>query len=303
MILENIELGTIIEGKWLKHQYKLLKLLGKGGIGRVYMAIDLGTQDIYAIKLANDIQSITKESEVLKRFQGIELFPRFREVDDCIIELKKYFFIVMEYIQGESLNETFAVRGLSHKEILGMGLIIGKTFRVLHRKDLVFGDLKLENLMIDKKNRILRIIDFGGVTPMGSSVKEYTQIYDRASWDAGIRRADQQYDLFSLNMLIVNMLLQNTVQLMDYDLEKLIKKLSEKKIPMKLEVVIACGFKQLMSFENYLYQLEDIYSKYEYSGESYAKTKFNTVLNCILAGSLLAFVGLLAACGEKVFNF
>ena len=60
--------------------------------------------------------------------------------------------------------------------------------------------------------RCLKIIDWGGVTPMGCSVKEFTPVYDRASWDKGIRTADAEYDLFSLSMLFAVLLLGGEIQ-------------------------------------------------------------------------------------------
>jgi|GEM_PF-1125533 len=303
MIIKNISIGTVIDGKWLKHKYKLLELLGKGGIGRVYKAMNLENKGVYAVKITDDIQSITKESDVLKQFQSIESFPRFIEADDCIVDNNKYYYIVMEYIEGQNLNETLRDCGLSDKEILGIGLIIGRTLQILHKEGLVFGDLKLENLMLDKKNKILRIIDLGGVTPIGHCVNEFTQQYDRASWNAGIRKADQQYDLFSLNMLITNLLFKNIVPLKDYDIEKLLNKISEKEMPAKLKTVITCGFRQVILFDHYVYQLENIYNKYEYSAKLYSKTRLNTAINYLMVGSVLGFMALLAVYGEKISNF
>jgi len=50
------------------------------------------------------------------------------------------------------------------------------------------------------------LVDFGGVTPFGRGVKEYTEWYDRAWWGRGSRMAEEDYDVFALAMLAIALL-------------------------------------------------------------------------------------------------
>ncbi|MNC38603.1 hypothetical protein D3C75_872200 [compost metagenome] len=51
---------------------------------------------------------------------------------------------------------------------------------------------------------MVELVDFGGVTPLGKAVKQFTEIYDRCYWNAGDRSADAAYDLFSFAILCIH---------------------------------------------------------------------------------------------------
>src|SRR5699024_2061505 len=75
---------------------------------------------------------------------------------------------------------------------------------VLHKMGYVFGDLKNDNILINTKDKpTVRLIDVGGVTKMGQSIKEYSNFFDRGYWQLGTRRAQPSYDLFALVMIVL----------------------------------------------------------------------------------------------------
>src|SRR5699024_3495112 len=82
----------------------------------------------------------------------------------------------------------------------------------LHQAGFVLGDLKLDNVIVTKNPTRLRFIDVGGVTEFGRSVKEYTEFYDRGYWQAGDRRAEPKYDLFSLAMMALHYVYPNQIK-------------------------------------------------------------------------------------------
>ncbi|MCK9906216.1 serine/threonine-protein kinase, partial [Frankia sp. Cpl3] len=77
--------------------------------------------------------------------------------------------------------------------------------QVLHSHGWVFGDLKPENIIVTRTEKQVRLIDFGGVTKLGNAVRQFTEEYDRATWQAGDRRAEISYDLFSLAMVMIRL--------------------------------------------------------------------------------------------------
>lgn len=94
----------------------------------------------------------------------------------------------MEYVDGIRIKDWYHPSKASQLAIVVKQLLF--QLHHLHLAGYIFGDLKLENLLIDRKTKQVRLIDFGGVTQVGRSVREYTSYYDRGYWQKGERKAD-----------------------------------------------------------------------------------------------------------------
>lgn len=199
----NVPRGTRIRGKWNKQSYQVIKKLGNGALGTVYLA-DSNRGNV-AIKVGIDSMSITSEVNVLKQLsmvQGTVLGPFFYEVDDWEMNGRCYPFYVMEYINGEPLFSFIERRGKEWLGILMLQLL--RDLGALHREGWVFGDLKPDNLLVEGSPPTIRWLDVGGTTGMGRSVKEFTEFFDRGYWGLGSRVAEPSYDLFSATMVMIN---------------------------------------------------------------------------------------------------
>lgn len=75
--------------------------------------------------------------------------------------------------------------------------------------------MKPEHIIINKENKSVYFIDFGGATNFNEGVRQFTEIFDRGSWKVNNRRADSHYDLFSLSMVFIQLSLgkENFVKL------------------------------------------------------------------------------------------
>lgn len=200
----NLTSGTVIKGKWNGDIYTVIRLLGQGATGSVYLA-DSGN-GLVAIKLSDNNMAITSEVNVLKRFskvQGTSLGPSLLDVDDWKVDHQKILpFYVMEYVKGNNLLEFIEERGIEWASVLVLQLL--SNLEKLHRQGWVFGDLKPENLLIAGPPPKVRCIDVGGTTQQGRSIKEFTEFFDRGYWGLGTRKAEPSYDLFSVAMILVN---------------------------------------------------------------------------------------------------
>ncbi len=198
-----IQPGTVIEGKWHKNQYTILKELGNGANGIVYLARHQNRH--IALKISENGMSITSEVNVLKSFakvQGSTLGPSLIDVDDWKSRQGIVSFYAMEYILGADFLSFIEKNGKEWTVVLVIQLL--NDLERLHRGGWVFGDLKPENLIVTGPPTRIRCIDVGGTTIRGRAIKEFTEFYDRGYWGLGSRKADPAYDLFAVGMVLIN---------------------------------------------------------------------------------------------------
>ncbi|MCZ0755797.1 protein kinase family protein [Anoxybacillus sp. J5B_2022] len=200
-----LPVGTVIVGKWHNHAYKIVKPLGSGANGAVYLAESM--KGLVAIKLSDNGTSITSEVNVLKRFskvQGAALGPSLLDMDDWFDPYtnRAIPFYVMEYIKGEEFFSFIKKRGKEWIVILVLQLL--SALDQLHEEGWVFGDLKPENLLVAGMPPTVRLLDVGGTTLQGRAIKEFTEFYDRGYWGLGSRKADPAYDLFAVAMIMIH---------------------------------------------------------------------------------------------------
>lgn len=196
--------GTVVTGKWHHNSYTLVKELGSGANGIVYLA--KSRNQLVALKMSDNVMSVTSEVNVLKAFakvQGSALGPSLLDIDDWETKGKKVPFYVMEYINGPDLLSFIQKKGHSWTGVLLLQLL--NDLHRLHIEGWVFGDLKPENLIITNSPTKIRCIDVGGTTLQGRSIKEFTEFFDRGYWGAGTRKAEPSYDLFAVAMILMNL--------------------------------------------------------------------------------------------------
>lgn len=109
----------------------------------------------------------------------------------------------MRYVEGKPLHHFLSKNGPDWLGLVGLGLL--EKLRTLHECGFVFGDLKPENVMVSKYGEV-ELIDFGGTSPIGRSVKQFTEWHDRGFWNAGSRISDEGYDLFAFAVLCLRLL-------------------------------------------------------------------------------------------------
>ncbi|GGD28059.1 serine/threonine protein kinase [Pontibacillus salipaludis] len=199
----NLSPGTVIKGKWHYRSYTIVKKLGSGAMGTVYLATENGQS--VAIKFGHNSSSITTEVNVLRTLQKVQdhkLGPSLLDVDDWVLkDGSQVSFYAMEYLKGKELNRFVQEHGFEWVGILAVQLL--EDLEHLHQFGWVFGDLKTDNLLVTFPPARMRWLDVGGTTQVGRAIKEYTEFYDRGYWGMGSRKADPQYDLFAFAMVIL----------------------------------------------------------------------------------------------------
>jgi 5'-AMP-activated protein kinase catalytic alpha subunit len=147
------------------HYYKLLKLLGKGSFGKVYLGLQLLTNRLVAIKCLEK-DSIKDKAIKMKILQEIDILKSVRHIPQIsrlleVFENKKYVFMVMLYAKdGDLLKYLKGKLKLTEDEARPIFLKILTGVYGLHRINVLHRDLKLDNILLHENLEPL-ICDFG----------------------------------------------------------------------------------------------------------------------------------------------
>ncbi len=156
--------GRFLPGQMLSSRYRIVGLLGRGGMGEVYRADDLELGQSVALKFLPE--KVARDAAALERFRReVRTARQIAHPNVCrvydIAEKDGQVFLSMEYIDGEDLSHALRRLGRPSREkaieiarALCLGLAAAHENGVLHR------DLKPANVMIDGRGRA-RITDFG----------------------------------------------------------------------------------------------------------------------------------------------
>lgn len=156
-------IGTVIDDK-----YEILKEIGRGGMSVVYLAMDKHLNKQWAIKEIrkkgggkNDeivVNSLLTEANLMKRLDHPAL-PRIVDIIDNGVTI----FVVMDYIEGESLDKILETEGPQPEElVIGWAKQLCDALSYLHsqKPPIIYRDMKPANIMLKPEGNI-KIIDFG----------------------------------------------------------------------------------------------------------------------------------------------
>src|SRR6202049_4639893 len=142
--------------------YEIVAAIGAGGMGEVYRARDTRLGRDVAIKVLP--QHLSSNSELKERFdREARAISSLNHARICTLHdvghQEGVDFLVMEYLEGESLAERLRREPLSLKESLKIGIEMCEALDVAHRAGIVHRDLKPGNIMLTKSG--VKLMDFG----------------------------------------------------------------------------------------------------------------------------------------------
>jgi serine/threonine protein kinase/Tol biopolymer transport system component len=152
-----------IQGKVLAGKYKILEEIGRGGMGVVYKAEDTGLDRPVAIKVLPD--AFTSDPERLARFEReAKLLAALSHPNIASIygldEAEGKRFLVLEFVEGETLAERLMRGPLSFDGTLDICRQISEGLEAAHEKGIIHRDLKPANVKITPDGKV-KVLDFG----------------------------------------------------------------------------------------------------------------------------------------------
>ena len=160
---EKIIIPDPLINKILFNKYKLLKKIGKGSFGNIYLSKEKYTNNYYAIKIENKIPSISfLENEAnLLLYLNCPKTPSIQSFGYTV----NYNYLIMELL-GKSLEDIF--NNILHKKpmslrcICNLGYQMIEILEFIHNKNIIHRDIKPDNfLMSNGGNKYLYLLDFG----------------------------------------------------------------------------------------------------------------------------------------------
>lgn len=200
-------------GEKLNNRYKIISLLGEGGMGEVYLAADERNGQQVAVKVL--ARSLSMNPEALERFrrEARTLWqldhPNIVRFIDAF-EHERQYVIVMEYVASGNLHKLLKAGPLPIKHARRISLELCDALIRSHHLNIIHRDLKPENVLL-KPDGTAKLADFGvarlseGTRMTKSGTQVGTPYYmSPEAWEG--KRLDAQADIWSLGVMLFEML-------------------------------------------------------------------------------------------------
>jgi serine/threonine protein kinase len=206
-------------GQEISH-YRIIRLLGAGGMGEVYLAEDTKLHRQIALKVLTSrfesdlerIKRFKKEARAVSALNHPNIITIY-----SIEETEAGSFIATEYIEGKTLRERIAESPLSWQDALKIAIQITGALKTAHSVGIIHRDIKPANIMI-RRDGIVKVLDFGlakltGLDSDDIETREHTApnrlmgtINYMSPEQVLGEQVDQRTDIFSFGVVLYEML-------------------------------------------------------------------------------------------------
>ncbi|MGC2325108.1 MAG: tetratricopeptide repeat protein [Candidatus Sulfotelmatobacter sp.] len=230
-----LQAGDVLGGR-----YEILVLLGEGGMGAVYKAMDRELDRPVALKLIRP--ELAANSSILARFKQ-ELLLAHQVTHKNVIRIYDLGdadgvkFITMEFVEGQDLRTLIhEKKKFSPEDAVEITQQICRALEATHSVGVIHRDLKPQNIMRDQSGRIL-LMDFGlartlagdGMTQTGALVGTMEYMSPE---QALAKELDQRSDLFTLGLILYELLTGVTPFKAESVVASLIRRTQERAVPV-----------------------------------------------------------------------
>ena len=163
--------------------YRILSCLGRGGMGTVYLAEDLRLNRKVALKFISTefISDGWAKRQLIREAQAVAMLDHpnicavygFEETDD-------YSFIVMQFIDGETLADMIRNRSLIGNQIIPLAQQIVSALSDAHAHGIIHRDIKPKNIMVTQTGQV-KVLDFGLAKTVPKNLEDATESISQLS--------------------------------------------------------------------------------------------------------------------------
>ncbi len=210
-------IGVTLDGR-----YRIVGGIGKGAMGKVYRAVQVGLNRAVALKVLDSNYGAGKDESFRQRFLVEAALtaklshPNTVRIFDYGCSSDGIFYLAMEFLEGETLDRSLSKGPLGWRRVLSIGQQIARALREAHELGVVHRDLKPANVMMlsaDDDTDHVKVLDFGLV----KSFVDGQELEGRAITQQGMlmgsppymapeqgdkNRADPRSDIYSLGCML-----------------------------------------------------------------------------------------------------
>lgn len=202
------------KGHLLGGRYKIISVLGEGGMANVYLAEDIILQRKVAVKVLR--LNLQKDPQTIQRFQREALstselsHPHIVSILDVGTEGDCHY-LVMDYVDGPDLEEYIQRNNpIPLPKVIDIMDQILSAVALAHKHNVIHRDLKPQNILMDKKGNI-KIVDFGIAIALNQSTVTQTNtamgsVHYMSPEQARGSMATKQSDIYSLGIILYKLL-------------------------------------------------------------------------------------------------
>ncbi len=204
--------GRFTPGAIIGERYRIVALLGRGGMGEVYRAEDLRLAQVVAIKFLPE--ALSRDASALARFHSeVRVARQVSHPNVCRVfdigDAEGIPFLTMEYVDGEDIASLIRRIGrLPQDKATEISRQICAGLAAAHERGVVHRDLKPANVMLDGSGKV-RLTDFGlagiAATIQGAEIRAGTPAYMAPEQLSG-KEVTTKSDIYSLGLVMYEIL-------------------------------------------------------------------------------------------------
>jgi serine/threonine protein kinase/Tfp pilus assembly protein PilF len=201
--------------------YKILSALGQGGMGSVYLAQDSRLDRKVALKFLSGefVADNWAKRQLIKEAQAV---ARLDHSNICAVygfdEIGDHSFIVMQYIEGQTLADLIRTRSLKPEQIGPLAQQIVSALAEAHAHGIIHRDIKPKNIMVTRHEQV-KVLDFGLAKTVPKTFDDATESISQLSRDGLLvgtiaymspeqlrgEKLDYRSDIFSMGTVLYEM--------------------------------------------------------------------------------------------------
>jgi len=201
--------------------YRIVSCLGQGGMGTVYLAEDLRLNRKVALKFLSSefISDTWAKRQLIREAQAVAMLD---DPNICAVygfeEIGDHSFIVMQYIEGETLADLIRRETLKSSQIVPLAQQIASALGNAHAHGIIHRDIKPKNIMVTPSGQV-KVLDFGLAKTMPKNLEDATESISQLSKDGLLvgtiaymspeqlrgEKLDYRSDIFSMGTVLYEM--------------------------------------------------------------------------------------------------